>query len=78
MGFTELRSQPLSPTRTHPQALSPTPNRFHPLPPIFDKNDLLPYIFQEKQPPLTHFSRKATHSHPFSDKNDTLLPIFWQ
>ena len=68
MGFTELRSQPLSSTSSYS----------HPLPFIFDKSGPLPPIFQEKQPTPTYFCRKATHSQPFSDKKDTLLLIFWQ
>ena len=55
-GFTELRSQPLS----------PTPSHSHPL----------PIIFQEKQPTPTHFSTKATHSHQFFNKNNSLLSFF--
>ena len=55
-------SQPLSPTLNHSQLLSPTLNHSHSLPPIF----------QQKQPIPTHFSTKATHSHPFFNKNNPL------
>ena len=52
--------------RTHSHLLRATPSHSHPLPPIF----------QEKQPTLTHFSTKATHSHQFFNKTNSLPSIF--
>ena len=80
-GFTELRSQPLSPTprkfskTTHSHPLF---NKNNPLPPIFNKNNPFPPFSRQNRPTPTHFSRKVTHSHSFLKKKTPLPPIIWQ
>ena len=79
-GFTELRTQLLSPTLTHSQSLSPTPTHFsrkathsHP---FFDKTDQLPAIFRQKRHTPIHFSTRTTNSHPFFKKKNPIPTHF--
>ena len=80
-GFTELRSQPLSPT---PRKFSKTThshpyfNKNNPLPPIFNKYNPFPPFSWQNRPTPTHFSRKVTHSHSLFKKNNPLPPIIRQ
>ena len=71
MGFTELCSQPLSPTLMHSEPLSPTPSHSHPLPatPSYS-HPVSPHPSNSHPLPTT-----ASHSHPlpstFQEKQPT-------
>ena len=81
MGFTELCSQPLSPTLMHSEPLSPTPSHSHPLQVTLTHFQRLPANLTQSHPvsPTPSNSHTlpttASHSHPlpstFQEKQPT-------